>query len=70
MDGDRRGLGQVVATHLSDLDPHVPRQHRIGKLKEFGVSFCQVSRLEHLCDLCQTNFINPLVCFRKEQRNW
>ena len=61
MDGDGWGLGQVVATQLRDLDPHVPRQHRIGKLKIFGISFCQVGRLELLCNLSQTNFILSLV---------
>ena len=55
MDGDGSSLGEVVTTHLSNLDPHVPRQHRSGQRKVSGTSFRQTRRLKLLCNLNQPN---------------
>lgn len=55
MDGDGSGLGVHMTAHLSNLDPHVPRQHRSGKRKIIDISFRQSRRLELLCNLNQPN---------------
>ena len=57
MDGDWRGLGVRMATHLGNLDPHVSRQHRIGKRQRKDIAFRPTRRLKLLCNLNQPNYV-------------
>ena len=61
MDGDGSGLGKAMTSHLCNLDPDVPRQHRSVKCKVIYISFRQTRRLKLLCNLNQQNWINSRV---------